>query len=98
MFHCVKISNSKSEAALTGQQLNEMPADEHIPNWCEHFLVRRAVSSSVTCCEEVFAQLASVFAFESSTDQKQRVFVITGLEGVGKSEICLKFAHDHQVE
>lgn len=48
---------------------------------------------------EVGERLAKVFAFDpSAPPSNQRVFVITGIGGTGKSEVCAKFAHDHEKE
>lgn len=44
-------------------------------------------------------RLAQVFSLSTSAPPiQQRIFVIVGLGGMGKSEICLKFAEDHRDE
>ena len=48
---------------------------------------------------ELGERLAKVFLFDpSAPPSQQRVFVIIGIGGAGKSEICAKFADDHQDE
>ena len=62
-----------------------------------HWIVPRAVSRLYTGREELGERLAQAFSFDpSEPPKKQRVFVIKGPGGTGKSEICLKFAEDHQ--
>ena len=64
-----------------------------------YWIVPRAVSRLYTGREAFGKRLARAFSYDHSEQQKrQRIFVITGLGGTGKSEICLKFAEDHQDE
>ena len=48
---------------------------------------------------ELGERLTKVFSFDpSAPPSKQRVFVIIGIGGTGKSEVCAKFADDHEKE
>ena len=48
---------------------------------------------------ELGERLNEVFAFDPSAPPDwQRVFVIVGIGGTGKSEVCAKFANDHEDE
>ena len=59
----------------------------------------RATSRLYTGRGELGEHLAQVFSFDPSTPpMKQRTFVITGVGGTGKSEVCLKFAEDYRDE
>ncbi len=59
----------------------------------------RAVNRFYTGRQELGMRLARAFLFDPLTPPEiQRTFVITGLRGTGKSEICLKFAEDHRHE
>lgn len=59
-------------------------------------MVPRAVSPLYTGRGGLGERLAQVFSFDPSTPQKQqRSFVIVGVGGIGKSEVCLKFVEDH---
>ena len=43
--------------------------------------------------------LAQRFLYDpSKPPQRHRIFVIHGLGGTGKSEVCLRFAEDHRYE
>lgn len=55
----------------------------------------RTVSHLYTGRRELGVRLTQAFSSDHLTP---RTFVITGLGGTGKSEICLKFAEDHQDE
>lgn len=60
------------------------------------WMVPRAVSPLYTGRGGLGERLAQVFSFDPSTPQKQqRSFVIVGVGGIGKSEVCLKFVEDH---
>ena len=59
-------------------------------------MVPRAVSSLYIGRERLGKRLVQVFSVNPSTPRKQRTFVIVGLGGMGKSEVCLKFAEDHK--
>ena len=57
------------------------------------------VSPLYTGRRELGKRLTAVFAFDSSAPPvRQRVFVIIGIGGTGKSEVCAKFANDHEDE
>ena len=63
------------------------------------WLVPRATNSLYTGRKELSELLAQKFSFDLATPPKQqRTFVIVGLGGTGKSEVCLKFAEDHRDE
>ena len=60
-------------------------------------MVPRAVNPLYTGRKELGVRLARAFSFnDPAPPEKQRIFVITGLGGTGKSEICLKYAEDHR--
>lgn len=60
-------------------------------------MVPRTASSLYTGRGELGEHLAQLFSFDPLTlPKRQRIFVIIGLGGIGKSEVCLKFAEDHQ--
>ena len=60
-------------------------------------MVPRAASRLYTGRGELGKRLAHVFSYDpSSSLVQQRTFVIVGLGGTGKSEVCLKFAEDHR--
>jgi hypothetical protein len=60
-------------------------------------MVPRAASALYTGRGELGERLSQVLSFDPSTPPiQQRTFVIVGIGGVGKSEVCLKFAEDHK--
>ena len=60
-------------------------------------MVPRSPSRLYTGRREMGERLAGVFAHGSITSlTQQRVFVIVGIGGTGKSEVCLKFAEDQR--
>lgn len=62
-------------------------------------MMPRAASHLFTGHEKLRERLAQSFSFDSSTASiRQRIFVIFGMGGIGKSEVCLKFAEDHRNE
>lgn len=62
-------------------------------------MVPRAVSPLFTGRGELGERLAQLFSFDPSTPPiQQRTFVIVGVGGIGKSEVCLKFVEDHGYE
>ena len=62
-------------------------------------MVPRAVSPLYTGRGELGERLAQLFSFDPSTPpKKQRTFVIIGVGGIGKSEVCLKYIKDHEDE
>ena len=63
------------------------------------WMVPRSASRVYTGRGEIGERLAQVLSFDPSTPPKQqRTFVIIGVGGTGKSEVCLKFAEDHRDE
>ena len=62
-------------------------------------MVPRSASRVYTGRGEIAERLAQVLSFDVSKPAKQqRLFVIIGIGGTGKSEVCLKFAEDHRDE
>ncbi len=58
-----------------------------------HWIIPRSLNSLFTGRSDLLDRIQSALQSESiSTAQKQRRFVITGLGGQGKSEICLQIA------
>ncbi len=56
-------------------------------------MVPRAINSLVTGRSDLLSRIQKALQSESiSVAQKQKRFVITGLGGQGKSEICLQIA------
>ena len=61
------------------------------------WMVPRSASRLYTGREELGKRLAQAFSYDaSSSPEQQRVFVIVGKGGTGKSEVCLKFAEVHR--
>ncbi|KAM0804164.1 hypothetical protein BDR22DRAFT_885950 [Usnea florida] len=57
------------------------------------------VNTLYTGRRELGERLAKVFSFDPfAPPSEQRVFVIIGIGGTGKSEVCAKYAHDHEKE
>lgn len=66
---------------------------------CEVWMVPRAASRWYTGREELGDRLAQAFSYNvQKPPAEQRIFVIVGIGGTGKSEVCLKFAQDHRDE
>ena len=57
-----------------------------------HFKVPRTVNSLFTGRAELLVQIQTVLHSDTTSITKQKRFVITGLGGQGKSEICLQVA------
>ena len=63
------------------------------------WMVPRATNSFHTERTELAKRLTQLFSINPSRLPKQRrTFVIFGLGGTGKSEVCLRFAEDHRHE
>lgn len=60
-----------------------------------HWKVPRRVNTLFTGRTELLSRIKSAMQGESEHDN---VFVITGLGGLGKSEICLRIAHETREE
>lgn len=57
------------------------------------------VSPLYTGRRELGERLTAAFSFDPSAPPvQQRIFVIIGIGGTGKSEVCAKFANDHEDE
>lgn len=64
-----------------------------------HWIVPRPVNDLFTGRGELLLRIQEAIYFEStSTPDKQKRFVITGMGGQGKSEICLKVASQMREE
>ena len=62
-------------------------------------MVPRSASRVYTGRREIGERLAQVLLFDPATPPKQqRTFVIIGVGGIGKSEVCLKFVEDYRDE
>lgn len=65
----------------------------------KRWMVPRAASRLYTGRQELGERLAQMLSFDPSAPSiQQRTFVIIGIGGTGKSEVCLKFAEDHRDE
>ena len=71
-----------------------MPGDTATKHENIHWIIPRCVNNLFTGRKELLLQMREVlhvdYAFSA---EKQKRFVITGLGGQGKSEICLKVAN-----
>jgi hypothetical protein len=62
-------------------------------------MVPRNASSMYVGRQELGERLAQVFSHDSlNPPKRQRIFVIVGIGGTGKSEVCLKFSEDQRDE
>lgn len=62
-------------------------------------MIPRASSRLYVGRKQLAERLTKAFSFDHSTPpEHQRTFVISGIGGTGKSEVCLKFAEDHKDE
>ena len=78
----------------TNGQLTGLLIDRKMPN---QWMVPRSASRLYTGREELGKRLTQAFSVDASSNSKpQRVFVIVGRGGTGKSEICLKYAEVHR--
>ena len=83
------MSYSRANSQLIGPL-----TDRKMPS---QWMVPRSASRLYTGRGELGKRLARAFSFDaSSTSKLQRIFVIVGKGGTGKSEVCLKFAEDHR--
>jgi hypothetical protein len=57
-----------------------------------HWMIHRPVNPLFTGREDVLQRIERSIMMNSTSPQQQRRFVITGMGGQGKSEICLKTA------
>jgi hypothetical protein len=57
-----------------------------------YFQVPRTVTSLFTRRTELLSRIQTVLCSDTSSTKKQKRFVVTGLGGQGKSEICLQVA------
>ena len=73
-------------------------ADNVSPTVNKHWLVPRMASPQFTGYVKVFQHLEERLGAEpgGQADHRQKVFVISGMGGVGKSEIVLQFAEKYR--
>ena len=61
------------------------------------WIVPRSASRLYTGRRELGERLAQAFLLDPVMPSRhQRIFVIIGIGGTGKSQVCLKFAEDHR--
>lgn len=60
----------------------------------EYYLVPRVVNTFFTGRVEIGERIEK--AFSTADSDTQRRYVITGMGGTGKSEVCLKFVDTHR--
>ena len=58
-----------------------------------HFKISRSLNRLFTGRTELLERIQTLLSDDNNTVKKQNRFVITGLGGQGKSEICLKVAN-----
>ena len=58
-----------------------------------HWVVPRGVSTIFTGRQEILREVEDAILHSSCHEQQKR-YIITGLGGLGKSELCLKIAND----
>ncbi|KAF6241314.1 hypothetical protein HO173_000024 [Letharia columbiana] len=64
-----------------------------------HWMVPKRANKLFTGRTRILEKLGHSLASQppsSSASEEQKVFVIVGYGGIGKSEVCLKFANDHR--
>ncbi|EFR01288.1 hypothetical protein MGYG_04293 [Nannizzia gypsea CBS 118893] len=81
-----RLSLNTNDKDVIRQCLREVTIKGH---WC----VPRAVNTHFTGRVEIIKRVKSAITLQERS-QKQRRFVITGMGGLGKSEICLKVADE----
>ena len=65
----------------------------------KYWTVPRAASAYYTGRGELGDRLTQAFSYDNlMPPTEQRRFIIVGMGGAGKSEVCLKFAENHQDE
>ena len=65
----------------------------------ELWMVPRAANRGYIGRRELAERLSLIFSFDPLTPPThQRIYVICGMGGIGKSEVCLKFSQDHRDE
>lgn len=62
----------------------------------EHFEVPQHVSPVFTGQAQIGRRLETVFAPSSHERSKQRRFVLFGMGGSGKTQICLQYVYTHR--
>jgi len=62
------------------------------------WMVPRATTRLYTGRKKLGERLAQVFESDPISPSFQKIFVIIGIGGTGKSEVCLKFAEAHRDE
>ena len=61
-------------------------------------MIPRNTNTFFTGRTNVLEKLANSLRPQSQMTKKRKVFVIFGYGGIGKSEVCLKFANEHRKE
>jgi hypothetical protein len=63
-----------------------------------HWMVPQPVNSLFTGRSELIARIRSTIRTDDPEITKQRQLVITGMGGMGKSEVCLRIANELRQE
>jgi hypothetical protein len=63
-----------------------------------HWMVPQPVNSLFTGRSELIARIQSAIRTDDPEITKQRQLVITGMGGMGKSEVCLRIANELRQE
>jgi Mrp family chromosome partitioning ATPase len=64
----------------------------------EHWMVPQPVNSLFTGRSELIAQIQSAIRTDDLDMTEQKRLVITGMGGMGKSEVCLRIANEMRQE
>jgi putative protein kinase ArgK-like GTPase of G3E family len=64
----------------------------------EHWIVPRPANSLFTGRSELIARILNAIRNDDLDTTKQKRLVITGIGGIGKSEVCLRIANDMRQE
>lgn len=62
-----------------------------------HWIVPKSVNPFFTGRKRVLRKLREIFCLPDDEEKfRQKRFVIHGIGGAGKSEVCVKFAHENK--
>jgi Mrp family chromosome partitioning ATPase len=64
----------------------------------EHWMVPQPVNSLFTGRSKLIARIQSAIRTDDPSMTKQKRLVITGMGGMGKSEVCLRIANEMRQE
>jgi Mrp family chromosome partitioning ATPase len=64
----------------------------------EHWMVQQPLDGLFIGRSELIAQIQSAIRTDDPGKTKQKRLVITGMGGIGKSELCLRIANDMRQE